>query len=83
MTSKLLNGIVELLNSASGVFSLISLMAISIIAWHSPNTMSVAFVAFFGIVPAALAMAEHREQMAQINQSNSLQTAIDAIKGKL
>ena len=65
--NKLINGIVELLNSPSGVFSLICLAAISVITYHIPTMGSAAFCAFFAVVPAVLAMVEHREQMAQLN----------------
>jgi hypothetical protein len=58
----MLIGIRELINSPSGVFSLICLASISIVTYHSPAIGAGGFVAFFGIVPATLAILEHLEE---------------------
>lgn len=83
--NKLVNGIVELLNSPSGVFSLLCLISISIITWHAPVIGVGGFVAFFGVVPAVLALVEHRETMAQMNQPQPSigETVVNVIKGQL
>lgn len=68
----ILSGISQLLQSPSGVFSLLSLVAISLVTWHAPAIGAGAFVAFFSIVPTALGIFEHREQMAQIAQQTNV-----------
>jgi hypothetical protein len=65
---KLLKGCIELIESPSGVFSLISLAVIAVVTWHAPSIGSGAFMAFFGIVPAALGYFEHKETMVQMQQ---------------
>ncbi len=83
--NKLVNGIVELLNSPSGAFSLLCLIAISIITGRSPIIGVGGFVAFFAVVPAVLALVEHREQMVQLNQppESIIQTITNISKGTL
>jgi hypothetical protein len=61
-----LQGIYLILQSLSGTFALITLIAISYLTWKVPGVGSAALVAFAGVIPAVLAIAEHREQMAQI-----------------
>lgn len=65
---KILEGISQLLQSPSGIFSLLSLAALSVVSWHSPTVGTMAFPAFFAIVPATLAYIEHKEEMAKINK---------------
>lgn len=62
-TESLWHGMAELLRSPSGVFALLSLMAISIVTWKQPTVGGGAFIAFFPIVCALLTLAEHRETM--------------------
>jgi hypothetical protein len=57
------HGWAELLRSPSGVFALISLIAVSIVTWHSPSVGGIAFAAFFPVVVSLLAWCEHKEQM--------------------
>ena len=59
----LLQGMRDILSSLSGTFSLITLLAIGIITYHSPAIGGGALIAFCSIVPAVLAIAEHREAM--------------------
>lgn len=62
----ILGGIIQLLQSPSGVFGLLALAAITIVTWHQPSVGGTAFAAFVGIVPAILAWVEHKETMAQL-----------------
>jgi hypothetical protein len=63
---KILNGLRELIISPSGVFSLLCLMVLTVLAWKVPGLGSGPFIAFFGVVPALLAYCEHKEQL-QVN----------------
>ena len=68
---KLLLGLTQLVESPSGIFSLICLAILTGLSIHSPSTMVAAWVAFFGIIPTALGYFEHKETLAQIvNQTN-------------
>jgi hypothetical protein len=60
----ILNGLRELFQSLSGTFAFITLCVIAVVTWHVPSIGGAALVAFCGIVPAVLAIAEHREQLA-------------------
>lgn len=61
------HGLAELLRSPSGVFSLVSLAAISVVTYHAPAIGAGAFVAFFAVVPTALGYFEHKETMKQMD----------------
>jgi hypothetical protein len=64
------NGLGELITSPSGIFSLISLVVLSVLTWHFPAYMGGApWCAFFGIIPAALGYFEHKETLAQMSLS--------------
>ena len=61
----ILSGLTQILESLSGTFSLITLMTIAVVTIHEgPAVGGGALIAFCGIIPAALTLAEHREQMA-------------------
>lgn len=62
-------GFYLLLQSPSGIFSLICLSIMTILTWRVPVFGAAPWVAFFGIVPAILCYAEHKETMQQIVQS--------------
>lgn len=64
----ILGGIIQLLQSPSGVFGILTLGAITVVTWHQPSVGGAAFAAFVGIVPAILAFCEHKETMAQMTQ---------------
>lgn len=61
-------GINGLIQSPSGVFGLLTLAAITFVTFKQPTVGGVAFAAFVGVVPAILAIAEHRETLAGISQ---------------
>lgn len=69
MSNNILTGLAQLIESPSGIFSLISLAVIAAVTWHQPSIGSGAFIAFFGIVPAALGYFEHKETLAQMGMS--------------
>jgi hypothetical protein len=76
-------GVYELLNSPSGIFSLLTLVAISAVTWHSPSVGGVAFSAFVAVIPSVLALVEHREAMLSMQQSNTQTTiVVDSPKGQ-
>ena len=66
----ILGGSLQLLQSPSGVFGLLTLVAITLVTWFQPSVGGTAFAAFVGIVPAILAYCEHREQ-TQMNAINA------------
>lgn len=70
------SGISQLIQSPSGVFSLLSLMVLSILTWHDPSMGSAAWVAFFGVVPSALGYFEHKETLAQMTQQSNVTAVI-------
>jgi hypothetical protein len=61
-------GINGLLQSPSGVFGLLTLVAITTVTLIQPTVGGVAFAAFVGVVPAILAFCEHKETLAGICQ---------------
>ena len=61
----ILSGLTQILESLSGTFSLITLMTIAVVTIHDPAVGGGVLIAFCGIIPAALTLAEHREQMAE------------------
>jgi hypothetical protein len=65
---KCLSGFYDLLQSGSGVFALLTLLAITFVTWKQPTVGGVAFAAFASIIPAVLAIAENRETMLSMNQ---------------
>ena len=73
---KILEGLVLLLQSPSGIFALLTLIAISVVSFHNPTIGSAAFTAFVAIIPAILAIVEHRETLAQMAQQS---TAVPSI----
>jgi hypothetical protein len=62
-------GVKQLIESPSGVFSLIALFVIALVSWKQPTVGGVALAAFAGAVPAILAFCEHKETLAQMAQS--------------
>lgn len=64
----ILLGINGLLQSPSGIFGLLTLVAITVVTLLQPTVGGVAFAAFVGVVPAILTIAEHRETLAGIPQ---------------
>ena len=62
-------GLSQLLQSPSGVFGLLTLIAITIVTWIQPTVGGTAFAAFVAVVPAILAVVEHRETMLQMVQT--------------
>lgn len=57
-------GLYLLLQSPSGFFSLLSLIAVTYVTIKQPAVGGMAFAAFFPIVIGLLAICEHREQLA-------------------
>jgi hypothetical protein len=64
------NGLKELVTSPSGIFSLICLSVLTFLTIKFPSAMGGApWVAFFGIIPAALGYFEHAETMLAAQQN--------------
>jgi hypothetical protein len=85
MSISLWHGCAELLRSPSGVFSLLTLVAISVVTWHSPSVGGAAFVGFCSIIPALLGWTEHKEQLAsmiQIQPAPDQPIVVDNPKGQ-
>ena len=59
-------GTCQLLQSPSGVFGLLTLLAITLVTFKQPAVGGTAFAAFCAIIPAALGFFEHRETMAGV-----------------
>lgn len=59
-------GTCQLLQSPSGVFGLLTLLAITLVTIKQPTVGGTAFAAFVTIVPAILSWTEHRETMAGV-----------------
>lgn len=79
---KLFTGIAQLIESPSGIFALLCLVALSILTWIIP-AMATAWIPFFGIVPAVLAIVEHRETLAAIQQNTNQQDMNLPSKGQI
>jgi hypothetical protein len=62
------HGLAELLRSPSGLFALLSLIAVTIVTLKQPSVGGVAFAAFFPVVVSILAYVEHKETMKQMEQ---------------
>jgi hypothetical protein len=62
----LLNGCKEICYSLSGTFSLITLVVLAIVSWHTSSV--VALAAFASVIPAVLALAENRETLNQMSK---------------
>ena len=75
---KIFTGIRELVESPSGLFSLICLTVMAILSWHRSEIGTAAWVAFFGVVPAILAACEHLETTNVAKQIS--QNPIESIK---
>lgn len=65
---KLFSGIIQLIESPSSCFALLTLFIISFVSWRQPSLGSGALIAFCSIVPALLCVAENRETLAQMKQ---------------
>lgn len=65
---KIFTGLMQLLESPSSCFALITLFIISFVSWKQPALGSGALIAFCGIVPALLCVAENRETLEQMKQ---------------
>ena len=66
-------GAYRLITSPSGFFSLLCLAVLSVLSWHLgvawATAAATAWGAFFAIIPAALGYFEHKETLAQMQQS--------------
>lgn len=62
----ILLGACQLLQSPSGVFGLLTLLAITLVTLKQPTVGGTAFAAFVAVVPAILSWTEHKETMAGI-----------------
>ena len=60
---KCLSGFYEILQSLSGTFSLITLLVIAAVTFHSPAIGGVALAAFATVVPSILAYTENKETL--------------------
>jgi len=65
----ILMGISLLFQSPSGVFGLLTLLAITLVSWIQPTIGGMALAAFAAAVPAILAWVEHKETLLQMTQS--------------
>ena len=65
-----------LCRSPSGIFSLICLAVMTILTIHVPGFGYAPWVAFFGIVPAILCYAEHKETLANMTGPSIQQTNV-------
>jgi hypothetical protein len=63
---KLLKGCIELIESPSGVFSLLCLLVIAFVTLKQPAVGGAALAAFCAAVPAILSWTENRETMVQL-----------------
>lgn len=63
----ILLGVNGLVQSPSGVFGLLTLAAITVVTLKQPTVGGIAFAAFVGVVPAILAICEHRETLVGIS----------------
>jgi hypothetical protein len=79
--SRVFLGIYLLVRSPSGVFGLLTLGAITWITLKVPGVGGLAFSAFCAVIPAVLAICEHREALQVMRQSS--QAAGLPEKGKL
>jgi hypothetical protein len=68
MKCHIFKGIGELLESPSGVFSLLVLIVIGFVSWKQPTIGGVALAAFASVVPTILAFTENREEMCRMQQ---------------
>ena len=66
-------GLYLLLQSPSGVFASLTLLAITIVTLKVPAVGGTAFAAFCAIIPGLITWAEHKEQL----QMNQIQTQIN------
>jgi hypothetical protein len=64
-----LSGFYQILQSLSGTFSLLTLIVIGIVTWHSPSVGGIALAAFATAVPSILAYCEHKETLQQVAQN--------------
>jgi hypothetical protein len=58
-----LSGFYQILQSLSGTFSLVTLLVIAAVTFHSPVIGGVALAAFATVVPSILAYAENKETL--------------------
>jgi hypothetical protein len=65
----LCNGLKEICYSLSGTFSLITLVVLAVVSWHTNSPIALA--AFASIIPAVLTLAENREQLQQVAQQSA------------
>lgn len=65
----LCNGFKEICYSLSGTFSLITLVVLAVVSWHTNSPIALA--AFASIIPAVLALAENKEQLQQVAQQSA------------
>ncbi len=61
--SNCLSGFYQILQSLSGTFSLVTLLVIAAVTFHSPVIGGVALAAFATVVPSILAYAENKETL--------------------
>lgn len=60
------SGFYQILQSLSGVFSLITLFVIAIVTWHSSTIGGIALSAFATVVPSILAYTENKEALQAV-----------------
>lgn len=63
-------GFYLILQSLSGTFSLITLLVIGLVTWHSPLIGGIALASFATVCPTLLGYFEHKETLAQIAVAN-------------
>ena len=68
-----------LLQSPSGIFSLLALACITFVTFKQPSVGGMAFSAFMAVVPAILSVVEHRETMAALTQQQNISIVQSAI----
>lgn len=59
---RITEGIIELLQSPSGLFALLCLVAVVITTWHFPYMGSSMMISFISIIVPVLAVIEHLEE---------------------
>jgi hypothetical protein len=64
-----LSGFYQILQSLSGTFSLVTLLVIAAVTFHSPVIGGVALAAFATVVPSILAYAENKETLQAAAQA--------------
>jgi len=67
---KILTGICEILESPSGLFALLCLVAVVLTTWHFPYMGSTMMISFISIIVPVLAVLEHLEERISMTKND-------------